>query len=58
MRVSFNDLAERELNDAAAYYELEQAGLGGAFIADVEQCVDAIVAYPMAGVATRRCHDA
>lgn len=54
MRVSFNDLAERELNDAAAYYELEQAGLGGAFLAAVEQCVDASVAHPMAGVATAR----
>jgi plasmid stabilization system protein ParE len=54
VRVSFNDLAERELNDAAAYYELEQADLGGAFIAAVEQCVDAIVAHPMAGAATTR----
>lgn len=54
MRVSFNELAERELNDAAAYYELEQTGLGAAFIAAVEQCVDAIVAHPWAGVATTR----
>jgi hypothetical protein len=26
--VTFNELAERELNDAAAYYEIEQSGLG------------------------------
>ena len=27
MGVSFNELAERELNDAAQYYELERPGL-------------------------------
>ena len=49
MRVTFNELAERELNDAAQYYEQEQAGLGGAFIADVRHCTDAIVDHPEAG---------
>jgi len=29
VRVTFNALAEQELNDAARYYEVERAGLGG-----------------------------
>ena len=41
MDVSFHELAERELNEAAQYYEREHDGLGGAFIADVQQCTDA-----------------
>ena len=49
MRVTFNELAERELNDAAHYYELEQSGLGGAFITDIQRCTQAIEAYPLAG---------
>ena len=48
-RVSFHELAERELNDAALYYELESAGLGIKFLDDVEQCVDAIIKNPKAG---------
>lgn len=62
MRVSFNELAERELNDAAAYYELEQSGLGEAFIASVEECAAAVVAHPMANaivtrdIRRRLCH--
>jgi hypothetical protein len=38
MVVSFHELAERELNDAAQYYDLEQPGLGATFIADVRHC--------------------
>ena len=38
MRVTFNELAERELKDAAQYYEREQSGLGTAFIAEVRRC--------------------
>jgi hypothetical protein len=33
MVLSFHQLAERELNDAAQYYDREQPGLGAAFIA-------------------------
>lgn len=51
MTLSFHELAERELNDAAQYYEREQSGLGAAFIADVRRCTDAIVEYPEAGPA-------
>ena len=62
MRVTFNELAERELNDAAQFYEHEQPGLGVAFIADVRRCADAIVERPYAGpivsgtIRRRICH--
>jgi hypothetical protein len=46
--VSFNVLAERELNEAA-YDESEQAGLGAAFLLDVRRCMDVVVANPHAG---------
>ena len=49
MVVSFHELAERELNDAAQYYDREQPGLGAAFIADVRRCTDAILEHPEAG---------
>lgn len=49
MLVSFHELAERELNDAAAYYRQEQSGLGLAFISEVQRCADAIVEQPEAG---------
>ena len=49
MLVSFNVLAERELNEAAQYYEAEQSGLGAAFLLDVRRCTDAVVANPHAG---------
>ena len=48
MNVSFNPLAEQELNDAARYYELESPGLG-AFLTEVQRCCDGIVEYPEAG---------
>lgn len=46
MGVTFNEFAERELNDAAQYYELEQTGLGAAFITEVSRCAAAIVEHP------------
>lgn len=48
MVVTFNELAESELNDAAAYYETEQPGLGAAFLVEVERCTQAIVDFPLA----------
>ena len=53
MVVSFHELAERELNDAAQYYDREQPGLGAAFIADVRRCTDAILKHPEAGPVIR-----
>jgi plasmid stabilization system protein ParE len=49
VRVTFNELAERELNDAAHYYELEQTGLGAAFITEVHRCTEAIAEHSEAG---------
>jgi toxin ParE1/3/4 len=51
--VSFHPLAERELNDAAQYYEMESQGLGAAFIGEVERCCASIVEHPEAGHAIR-----
>jgi plasmid stabilization system protein ParE len=62
VRVTFNELAERELNDAAQYYESERAGLGAVFIAEVQRCAEAINAHPDAApvvrgqVRRRLCH--
>lgn len=53
MVLSFHELAERELNDAAQYYDREQAGLGAAFVADVQRCTDAILEHPEAGPVIR-----
>ena len=53
MVVSFHELAERELIDAAEYYDREQPGLGAAFLADVQRCTDAIADHPEAGAALR-----
>jgi plasmid stabilization system protein ParE len=49
VRVTFNELAERELNDAAHFYEYEQSGLGEAFIDEIRRCADAIAEHPEAG---------
>ena len=46
MELSFNPLAERELNDAAQYYEVESPGLGAAFLDEVERSCQHIVEYP------------
>jgi len=48
---SFHELADRELNEAAQYYELETPGLGSAFVGEVERCVRAILQHPEAGPA-------
>lgn len=49
-RASFHPLAERELNDAAKYYELESPGLGSLFLDAAERCENAIVEHPRAGI--------
>jgi len=48
MRISFNQLAERELNEAAQYYDRENSGLGTAFLAEVEHTSAQITEYPEA----------
>jgi plasmid stabilization system protein ParE len=49
VNVSFNPLAEQELNDAARYYELESTGLGDSFLAEAQRCCERIVEHPEAG---------
>ena len=47
--VSLHRLAERELNEAAQYYELERPGLGSAFLNEVQRCLRSISENPEAG---------
>ena len=46
-------LAEHELNEAAQYYDLEELGLGAAFLEEVDRCLESIQAHPEAGVILR-----
>ena len=48
MFATFNELAEAELNEAIGYYELEQVGLGAAFLAEIRRSTAAIGEYPEA----------
>jgi plasmid stabilization system protein ParE len=50
VNVSFHPLAEREPNDAAQCYESNGAGLGAAFLTEVQRSWDGIVEYPGAGL--------
>ena len=52
-RVSFHELAEREMNDAALYYESESRGLGVRFLDEIERYIAAIVKNPNAGPKVR-----
>ena len=45
-RRSFHPLAERELNDAALYYEHESPGLGVSFLDEVERYIEDIAGNP------------
>ena len=45
---TFHRLADRELSDTALYYELESAGLGIAFLGEVERCLRSISKHPEA----------
>ena len=48
-RVSFHELAEREVNDTALYYEKESKGLGIRFLDEIERYIDGIVKNPDSG---------
>ena len=48
-RIYFYRLAERELNDAVRYYDLESPGLGRAFLDAVEKTCVSIQRHPQAG---------
>lgn len=47
--VIFHDLAEDELNEAAAYYAHARPGLGDAFVTEVQHAIDRLAALPLAG---------
>ena len=47
--IVFHPLAERELLEAARFYEARAVGLGGDFIREVEHALAQIVADPQAG---------
>ena len=49
----FHRLAERELNEAAQYYDLEDPGLGSSFLQEVARCLQSIEAHPEAGAVLR-----
>ena len=49
--VTFQRLAERELNDAAKYYEIECLGLGSSFLQEADRCLRLIEEHPEAGAA-------
>ena len=53
-RVSFHPLAERELNDAASYYDLESPGLGRAFLDAVQEACASILDHPESGAVVAR----
>jgi toxin ParE1/3/4 len=50
-QASFHELADRELNEAAQYYELETPGLGKTFVNEVERCLRSVSQHPEAGPA-------
>jgi toxin ParE1/3/4 len=52
-RPEFHRLAEHELNEAAQYYDLEDPGLGAAFLGEVDRCLQSIQAHPEAGAIVR-----
>jgi toxin ParE1/3/4 len=52
-RPEFHRLAEHELNEAAQYYDLEDPGLGAAFLEEVDRCLQSIQAHPEAGAIVR-----
>jgi toxin ParE1/3/4 len=53
-RVSFHELAEFELNDAAVFFESKTEGLGFRFLATVEAAVAEIRRHPQASPIIRQ----
>ncbi len=51
--VLFHPLAEEELAHAAQFYEQQAAGLGGAFLDEIERAVNRAVMAPHAGAPLR-----
>ncbi|HSW49709.1 MAG TPA: type II toxin-antitoxin system RelE/ParE family toxin [Bryobacteraceae bacterium] len=49
-RLTFHRMTEQELNDAALFYDSESAGLGGAFLTEIERSVRMILDQPQVGL--------
>src|SRR5437667_1264649 len=49
----FHRLADRELNEAAQYYDLENPGLGSSFLQAVDRCLQSIEDRPETGMILR-----
>jgi toxin ParE1/3/4 len=43
---SFHAMAEREMNETASFYENKRAGLGAAFLAEIERTVRRVIELP------------
>ena len=60
MKLRFSAAARRELNEAALWLELQEAGLGERFLEEIAQARQLILEYPEAwhplGPLLRRCH--
>jgi plasmid stabilization system protein ParE len=54
MTVQFHPLAERELNDAARFYEGQATGLGAKFLNEIHRLLTLLAAYPGLGRPTAR----
>jgi len=52
-KIVFHPLAERELIDAASYYEEQEQGLGLEYLTEVEGVSNLLTRYPAAGVVIR-----
>lgn len=52
--VVFHELAEEELNEAAAYYAEARPGLGEAFLNEAHRAVEALSSSPLAGTVVDR----
>jgi hypothetical protein len=48
MRVRFLDAAQRELDDAVAWYNQREAGLGWEFLDELDRSVRIIKSFPLA----------
>lgn len=59
MNIQFLDLAEKELDEAKEYYDIQYSGLGSQFLSEISNALERIKQHPNAwhplGKRTRRC---
>ena len=53
-RISFHEMAEQELNEAASYYNAQRPGLGNVFLDEVEDATNQIRDHPEAAPLVNR----